>query len=76
MLSSMAPPSAALRAVCEETFDIRERQRWPPDIVVHPHWTEPMEQRAEEMGLDQHSATEIAAYVVEYVRQIASAESR
>lgn len=74
MLSTMAPSSAALRSVCEETFDIRQQQGWPPEIVVHPHWIEPMEQRAIEMGLDQRSATDIAAYVVEYVHQIASAE--
>ncbi len=74
MLSTLAPPSAALRSVCEETFDVRQQQRWPPEIIVHPHWVEPMEQRAMEMGLDQHSATDIAAYVVEYVRRIASVE--
>ena len=74
MLSTMAPPSTALRSVCEETFDIRQQQGWPPEVVVHPHWIEPMEQRAIEMGLDQRLAAEIAAYVAEYVRRIASAE--
>lgn len=74
MLSAMAPPSPALRAVCEETFNIRQRHGWPPAIVTYPHWIAPMEQRAKEMGLDQRSADHIVAYVVEYVRQIASAE--
>lgn len=72
MLSALTPPSPELRAVCEETFKIRRRHGWPPAIVTYPHWIEPMEQRAREMGLDQRSADEIVAYVADYVRQIAS----
>jgi len=73
MLSAIVPPSAGLRATCEETFQIRDKHGWPPEIVTYPHWIEPMEQRAVEMGLDQQSAEEIRTYVVEYVRQIAIA---
>lgn len=74
MLSALEPPSVSLRAVCEQTFDIRERQEWPPTIVTYPAWIGPMEQRAEEMGLDQQSAEEIVSYIADYVCHIASAE--
>lgn len=73
MLSAMAPPSPELRAVCEETFHLRGKHGWPPEVVAHPHWVEPMEQRAGEMGLGQRSSDEIVAYVVGYVRRIAEA---
>ncbi len=74
MLSGMVPPSPELRAVCEETFQIRQLHGWPPVIVTYPHWIEPLEQQAMEMGLDQRTAADIAAHVTEYVRQIADAE--
>lgn len=73
MLSAIAPPSPELRAVCEETFQVRAKHAWPPEIVTYPHWIEPMEQRAKEMGLDQQLADEIEKYTIEYVRRIANA---
>lgn len=73
MLSAMVLPSPELRAVCEETFNIRARHGWPPEIVTYPHWIAPMEQRAREMGLDRQSADDIVAHVVQYVRDIANA---
>ena len=73
MLSAIVPPSAELRGVCEETFHIRQQHGWPPEIVTYPHWIEPMERHAEDMGLDQQSAEDIVAYVGEHVRQIANA---
>lgn len=73
LLSALEPPSSELREVCEETFDIRARHPWPPEIVAHPHWVEPLETRAREMGLEQTSADEIVAHVVDYVRWIAGA---
>ena len=73
MLSVLVPPSAELRAVCEETFHIRGKHGWPPNIVTYPDWVEPMEQRAEEMGLDQKTAEEIVLYVRDYVQVIAIA---
>lgn len=69
LLSALAPATPALREVCEETFRIRQKHGWPPEIVAHPHWIDPMEQRAREMGLPQTTADEI----VEYVRAIAAA---
>jgi len=73
MLSAVAPASAELREVCEETFAVRARHGWPPDVVLYPHWREPMEQRAREMGLDPKSADDIVAHVLQYVRDIAAA---
>ena len=72
MLSALAPPSQQLKTVCEETFRLRQRHRWPPEVVAHPHWIEPMEQRAKEMGLDQRSANDIVAHVEAYIRAIES----
>lgn len=73
MLSALVPPSAELRAVCEETFHVRQQHGWPPQIVTYPHWIDAMEKRAGEMGLDHRSAAEIKEYVVAYVRAIAAA---
>lgn len=74
MLRALVPPSQKLRAVCEETFQLRDRHGWPPVVVAYPHWIAPMEQRAMEMGLDHRSADDIVAHVVAYVRAIESAE--
>ena len=74
LLSAFVPPSAALREVCEETFHLRRKHPWPPEIVSYPHWTEPMEARAREMGLDQAAAHEIVEHVAHYVRRVANAE--
>ena len=73
MLSVMVPPSAELRAVGAKTFYIRGKHGWPPNIVTYPDWVEPMEQRAEEMGLAQKTAKEIVLYVRDYVQAIAIA---
>jgi hypothetical protein len=73
LLSAIEAPSAELREVCEETFNIRARQPWPPEIIAHPHWVEPLEARAKEIGLEQRSADEIVAHVIDYVHRIAEA---
>lgn len=73
LLSAIEAPSAELREVCEETFNIRARQPWPPHVIAHPHWVEPLETRAREMGLERTSADEIVAHVIDYVRRIAAA---
>lgn len=73
MLSVLAPPSPHLRAVCEETFTLRAKQAWPPAIVVHSGWIQPLEQRAKEMGLSITTTEDIAEYVASYVGQIAKA---
>lgn len=74
VLGSLAPPTPELREVCEETFRIRAKQEWPPDIMALPHWIEPMEQRAQEMGLPHATSDEIVRHVAGYVRAIAAAE--
>jgi len=73
ILSTLEPPSAELREVCEETFNVRGKHDWPPEVVAHPHWIDPMEQGAREMGLSQSNADAIVEHVVAYVRQIAEA---
>jgi len=73
MLSAVVPASPELREVCEETFAVRQRHGWPPEVVLYPHWRDPMEQRAREMRLDPQSADEIVAHVVQYIRDIARA---
>jgi hypothetical protein len=73
MLSALVPPSIELRTVCEETFSIRGKHGWPPNVVTYPDWVAPMEKRAEEMALDHRTAEEIVRHVSEYVRAIAAA---
>ena len=73
MLSNMEPVSAELRAVCEETFEIRGRQGWPPAVTAHKTWVAPMEQRAVEMGLPVTTADAIINHVARYVATIAAA---
>jgi hypothetical protein len=72
MLSALLPASPELRELCEETFAVRKGHEWPPDVVLYPHWREPMEQRAREMGFDPKSADDIVAHVVQYIRDVAS----
>ncbi len=71
MLEELGP---LLKEVCEETFRIRQKHAWPPEILAQPHWIEPLEERAREMGLPQVTADEIVHHAVEYVRAIALAE--
>lgn len=73
MLSALIPASLELREVCEETFAVRQRHGWPPEVVLYLHWREPMEQRAKEMGLDPQSADDMVAHVAEFIRDIARA---
>jgi hypothetical protein len=73
MLSALVAPSAELRTVCEETFHIRGKSKWPPNVVTYPDWIAPMERRAEEMGLDHKTAEEIVEHVSVYIRAIAVA---
>lgn len=75
LLSAFVPPSAELRDACEETFAIRAKHPWPPEVVAHPHWIGPLEAYAREMGLAQTDAGEIVRHVSEYVGRIAAAGS-
>ncbi len=74
VLSDLEPASAELRAICEETFQIRSRQGWPPKIIVHETWAAPMEQRATEMGLPVTTADAIIAHVTRYVEAITATD--
>lgn len=73
MLSVLAPPTPSLRAVCEETFTLRAKQGWPPAVIAHAAWIEPLERRAREMGLSVTTAEAIVECVSSYVEQIANA---
>jgi hypothetical protein len=75
LLSALVPATSGLRAVCEDTFAIRGKQAWPPEITIFETWAEPLEEMAGEMGLPQRTAEEIARHVEEYVQQIAIAGS-
>lgn len=73
LLSGLAPASPAVRGACVETFEIRDKQPWPPRIEADETWHAPMEKLAEEMGLDVTSAEDIVQHVRSYVRDIAAA---
>ena len=73
MLSAIEVPSPRLRAVCEETFAVRQGHGWPPEIVTYAHWHEPMERLAQESGLERTASTDIVNHVQAYVRAIADA---
>jgi len=73
LLSALVPPTPALREICEETFAIRAKHVWPPEITMYAQWIEPLEQLAKEMGLPNESAAEIVQHVTEYIEQIAAA---
>jgi len=75
LLRALVPATPELRAVCEETFAIRGKQAWPPEVTIYETWGEPLEEMAREMGLPQRTAEEIARHVEEYVQQIAIAGS-
>lgn len=71
-LSELEPPSVALRTICEETFQIRGKHRWPPAILAHDTWVAPLEQRAAEMGLPVMTAGATVDHVTHYVGEIAA----
>lgn len=73
LLSALEPAFPALREACVETFQLRNKQRWPPDIVADETWLAPMEKLAAEMGLDSRPAEVIVARVRAYVLSIDAA---
>ena len=73
MLSSLAPPSSALREICEETFQVRQKHGWPPAVVAQDRWAEPLARLARELGLSVVEAADIANHVAGYVAAIAAA---
>ena len=73
LLSAVVPPSPELRDVCEETFAIRKKHSWPPEVVAYSPWIGPLEERAEGMGLPHATAEAIVQHLTEYVRRISSA---
>ena len=73
LLSALVPASSKLREACEETFAIKGKQAWPPEITLFETWGESLEEMAREMGLPQRTAEEIVRHVEEYVQQIAIA---
>jgi hypothetical protein len=75
LLSAFVPPSTELRDACEETFAIRAKHPWPPEVVAYPHWIGPLEASAREMGLVQTAAADMVRHVSEYVGRIAAARS-
>lgn len=73
VLREIAPPSAALRAVCEETFRIRNRHAWPPEVVAHSHWLDPFAALAAGEGIAVPNARQAAQDVQDYVNAISVA---
>ena len=73
VLRELAPPSAALRTACEETFRSRGKHDWPPVVVAHRYWVEPFAALAREAGLSVPDAEQAARDVAEYVARIAEA---
>ena len=75
LLNAFVPPSAELRDACEETFAIRAKHPWPPEVIAYPHWIAPLEAYARQMSLAQTAAGEMVRHVSEYVGRIAAAGS-
>jgi hypothetical protein len=40
----------AVRAACVETFALRAKHAWPPQVIVYPSWREPFAAMAAELG--------------------------
>lgn len=73
MLRDVVPASVGLREACEETFALRRMHVWPPAVVLHRHWIEPLERVAREVALMRANADEIATDVSRYVEEIVRA---
>jgi hypothetical protein len=71
VLRELVPPSPELRRVCKETFRLRGKHQWPPNVVVHEHWVEPFSVLAAEAGIAIPGVHQAADDVREYVRLIA-----
>lgn len=59
--------------MCEETFRIRARHSWLPEVVAHDHWVEPFSALAMGEGISVPDALQAAADVRGYVSAIAVA---
>ncbi len=73
VLRDLVPPSPTLRAICEETFRIRQLQSWPPEIVVHAQWEAPFTEMAHALELPIENAATATDDVRSYVQRIAEA---
>lgn len=73
VLRDLVPPSPTLRAICEETFRIRQLQSWPPGILVPAQWEAPFTEMARALQLPINNAATAADDVRSYVQRIAEA---
>lgn len=73
VLRDLVPPSPTLRAICEETFRIRQLQSWPPKIAVHAQWEAPFTEMARALELPIENAATATDDVRSYVQRIAEA---
>jgi len=63
----------AVRAACEELFELRAKQTWPPTVTVFESWPGPFRALAEELGFPIGDVDEAASAVQAMIDQIAAA---
>jgi hypothetical protein len=73
VLRGIVLPSSELREVCEETFRIRRRQPWPPEIAIYPAWPAAFAALAQDLDLPVTDIEVAAADVREYLALISAA---
>lgn len=68
VLRELVPPTVELRKMCEETFRIRKKHDWPPEVVVYEHWRKPFAEQSRVLELPitdaDTAATDVRAYIL------------
>lgn len=75
ILNVLVPLSPGLGSACEETFQIRKKHGWLPNVMVHHKWIKPIEQRASEMGLTTGTEGGTIAFVANCANDVVLASS-
>ncbi len=63
----------AVRDACLDTFQMRGKHSWPPELVVYPSWPAAFAALAEDQGFDNTDVEESARQVREMIERINAA---
>ncbi len=64
---------AGVRSACVDTFKVRDKQPWPPELVIHPSWPQAFAALVAEHSFDITDVHEAARVVREMIARIDAA---
>jgi hypothetical protein len=72
LLRELVEDLDAVREACMAVFDARDKQPWPPELVVPASWADSYEKLANEIGFDVTDVEQAAAEVRLFIAEIAA----